>query len=57
MTIPTLEEKCTQLQLMSAPAFLAACGAAHMKTMLATGELATLTNVLREGVSRRWFGR
>lgn len=29
MTIPTLEEKCTQLQLMSAPVFLAAWAERH----------------------------
>ena len=31
-------------------AFRAACGEAHMKTILATGELATLTNVARASV-------
>lgn len=31
-------------------AFRAACGDAHMKTILATGELATLTNVLRASI-------
>ncbi len=29
MTPPSLEEKCTQLQLMSAPAFLAAWSERH----------------------------
>ena len=31
-------------------AFRAACGEAHIKTILATGELATLTNVLRASI-------
>jgi len=36
-------------------AFREACGAAHMKAILATGELATLTNVARGSTASRFL--
>ncbi len=46
MATPTLEEKCTQLQLMSAPAFLAAWDERH------PGERAMVRHVLEQLVDR-----
>ena len=46
MATPTLEEKCTQLQLMSAPAFLAAWAERH------PADRATVRHVLEELVDR-----
>ena len=46
MATPTLEEKCTQLQLMSAPAFLAAWGERH------PAERAAVRPVLEDLVDR-----
>ncbi len=51
MATPTLEEKCTQLQLMSAPAFLAAWAERHpadrglVREVLGGGDPTTATYV------------